>query len=147
MDELATRIISLLGSNAPFLCSLATLTEDGLPWVRFVRATIGDDLTLRCPTFAGTKKVEQIRARPEVHLCCGDTDAGTPGSYLQIEGWASISCRLEDREKAWNDRLERWFTGIEDPNYAVVCVTPHRISVLPIGRSGNVEVWLSPPRS
>jgi len=147
MDELATRIIDLLGSDGPFLCSLATLTPDGLPWVRFVRATIGDDLTLRCPTFAATKKVEHIRTHPEVHLCCGHTNPATPGSYLQIEGRASISCRREDRELAWHERLERWFTGIEDPNYAVVCVKPHRITVLPIGRSGDIAVWSSPPRS
>jgi len=38
------------------LACLATLTEEGKPWVRYVMAVSDDDLTVRCATFAAARK-------------------------------------------------------------------------------------------
>ena len=109
--------------------------------VRMMRATIDHDLVIRCPTFAGTNKVGQIRAEPEVHVTCGDVDPDHAGSYFQIEGRAEISVAENDRLAAWNDRLAKWFTGPGDSNYAVVKITPYRITALPIGGGPPAEIW------
>ncbi len=135
------RILEALRAEPAFLCALATVTEDGRPSVRTMRATIGDDLTIRCPTFLGTNKVAQIRVRPDVHLACGSTDSDRPGSYFRIEGRATISTDLDDRRLAWNDRLAKWFAGPDDPNYAVVRILPVRIVAHPIGGGPAAQVW------
>jgi len=142
MTNTKRRILATLQRNGPFLCHLATLTEDGRPWVRTMRGVIDDKLVIRCPTFAGTQKIAQIRANPEVHLTCGDTDPSSPGSYFQIEARAVITQDAADRETAWSDLLAKWFDSVADPAYAVVRITPYRITALPIGggsprRSGS----------
>jgi general stress protein 26 len=141
MDDVVRRILDALQAEPAFLCALATVTKDGQPSVRTMRATIDDDLTIRCPTFLGTTKAAEIRACPEVHLACGSTDSDRPGSYFRIEGRAEISASPDDRRLAWNDRLEKWFSGPGDPNYAVVRIKPYRITCYPIGGGPNPQVW------
>ena len=139
--DVVRRILESLRVESAFLCALATVTEDGRPSVRTMRATIDDDLTIRCPTFLGTDKVAQIRARPDVHLTCGSTDSDRPGSYFRIEGRATISTGPDDRRLAWNDRLAKWFAGPDDPSYAVVRIVPSRIVAQPIGGGQAPQVW------
>ncbi|GAG34256.1 unnamed protein product, partial [marine sediment metagenome] len=50
MSDVVRRILEALQAEPTFLCALATVTEDGRPSVRTMRATIDDDLTIRCPT-------------------------------------------------------------------------------------------------
>ena len=144
MSSMSDRILTTLRRETPFLCALATITLDGRPRARTMRGTIDDDLVVRCPTFAGTDKVAQIRAKPEVHVTCGDVDPDRAGSYFQIEGRAEISTAEDDRRAAWNDRLAKWFTGPDDPRYAVVKIVPYRITALPIGGGLAAEVWETP---
>ena len=141
MTDVVKRILETLQAEPAFLCALATVREDGRPSVRTMRATIDDGMTVRMPTFLGTEKVAQIRACPEVHLTCGSTDSDHRGSYFRIEGRAAISTDAEDRRLAWNDRLGKWFEGLDDPNYAVVRVVPYRIAALPIGGGPDPQVW------
>ena len=143
MNDARRTLIEELGEDTPFLCSLATLREDGGPAVRFVRAKADAELTLRIPTFVQTAKVKQIRADGRVHITCGRTDSSEPGSYFQIDGVAEILTEAADREACWTERLEKWFSGPDDPNYAVVRVTPSRITALPIGRAGKPTAWQS----
>ena len=142
MSDVKRRILETLQVESTFLCALATVTEEGRPSVRTMRATIDEDLTIRCPTFQRTEKVAQIRAQPEVHLTCGNTDSDRPGSYFRIEGRAEISVAPADRQLAWNDRLAKWFSGADDSEYAVVKIVPNRIVAFPIGGGPDVQVWV-----
>jgi len=135
------RILDSLQQEEDFLCALATAGADGHPRVRYMKATIADDLVIRCPTFATTQKVMDIRTCPYVSLTCGETDSLRPGSYFQIKGHAEISQEKSDRIAAWTSRLEKWFSSIEDPNYAVVRIIPTRILALPIGGGPAGEAW------
>ena len=141
MNEAIQELMKAVGGDTPFLCSLATVDEEGHPQVRFVRAKIDEACTLRVPTFAETKKVSQIRADGRVHLTCGQTDPKTPGYYFQIDGEAAITTQAEERSLCWTPLLEKWFSGPEDPNYAVVRIEPKRIVALPIGHPGSSSVW------
>lgn len=137
------RMLATLQEESTFLFSLATVGEDGRPRVRIVRGTIGQDLTLRCPTFAHTAKVRHIEACGEVHVTCGDTATDRPGSYYQIEGIATISSDENDRRDLWSDRLCKWFDGPGDPRYVVVVIRPYRVVALPIGGGPAAAVWES----
>jgi general stress protein 26 len=137
------RILATLRREDDFLCALATVGLDGLPYVRYMKGIMDDDLTIRCPTFASTQKVLHIQRCADVSLTCGDTDSGKPGSYFQISARASISVGLADRTAAWTPRLEKWFSGIDDPNYEVVKIEPIRILALPIGGGPAAELWVA----
>jgi len=131
MAELRQKVRDLL--REPVLASLATLTEDGKPWVRYVVATAGDDLTLRFASFLNSRKVEQIRRDPNVHMTCGVTDLGSMQPYLQIEGRGHILTDEGERRGYWKEELRRYFTGPDDPNYCVVRVAPTRIEFMSPG--------------
>jgi len=135
------RMFRTLRRDEDFLCALATAGTDGRPHVRYIRATIRDDLTILCPTFASTQKVKDVDACEHVSLTCGDTDASVAGSYFQIAGRAVVSRSDADRVEAWTQRLARWFSGPEDDAYAVLVVVPERIVALPIGGGPPAAVW------
>jgi len=135
------RILATLRREDDFLCALATIGPDGVPHVRYMKGVIDDDLTIRCPTFASTQKVRDIQSCCDVSLTCGDTDSGSPGSYFQVVARARISQDLADRTAAWTPRMEKWFSGVDDPNYRVVRIEPSRILAFPIGGGPAGEVW------
>lgn len=145
MSDVAKRILGTLQQEDVFLAALATVDADGRPSVRYVRARIDADLTIRCPTFAGTSKVRHIQRNSRVALTCGDTDSSRPGTYFEIRGVARISRDSTDRHAAWNSRLGQWFSGLDDPNYAVVVIRPTRIGALPIGGGPEAQVWEDKP--
>jgi general stress protein 26 len=135
------RLLKTLRRNDDFLCALATVDADGRPHVRYMKGLIDDLLTIRCPTFASTQKVRDILHCDEIALTCGDTDTTQPGSYFHIAARAVISEDPLDRTAAWTPRLEKWFSGVDDPRYAVVKITPTRIIAYPIGGGPKAEVW------
>jgi len=137
----ADRILGTLRRKNDFLCALATAGADGHPHVRYMKGVIDDGLIIRCPTIASTQKVRDIQSCADVSLTCGDTDSSRPGSYLQITARASMSQDLADRTAAWTARLEKWFSGVEDPNYVVVRIEPIRILAFPIGGGPASEIW------
>ena len=135
------RILATLRREDDFLCALATVGGDGLPHVRYMKGVIDDQLIIRCPTFLATQKVQDIRNCTDVSLTCGDTDSSRPGSYFQITARAQISQDLADRTAAWTPRMEKWFSGPDDANYAVVRIEPLLIVALPIGGGPAKDIW------
>ncbi|MDP7420863.1 MAG: pyridoxamine 5'-phosphate oxidase family protein, partial [bacterium] len=80
MNDLKRQIYDLI--KRPHLTSLATITEDGKPWVRYMSAVGGEDFTIRMSTFVTSRKVQQIKNDPEVHLTCGCSGLDDFNSYL-----------------------------------------------------------------
>ena len=138
MSLLQEKILAIL---APLqLTSLATITAEGAPWVRYVMTTGSPDLTIRCATFAQARKVAQIAAQAEVHLTMGVTSPAAMKPYLQIQGRARFSREAHERHAFWNGMLSTYFSGPDDPNYGVVIVTPYRIELCTTGPA-MPEVW------
>jgi general stress protein 26 len=124
-DELRRKIVGKL--SQPTLCALATVTEEGKPWVRYVTPFADENLTLWLATFKNSRKIAQIRGNPEVHLTTGITDQKIPMPYLQIQAKAEILTDMETKKAVWFDYLSRAFTGPDDPNYIVCKIVPYRI--------------------
>jgi general stress protein 26 len=138
MSELKSRIYEVL--KKPQLASLATVTCEGKPWVRYVIALASEDFTIRFATFIKARKVDQIKNNPEVHLTCGVNDPLNLTPYLQIQGKAELLTDKEVKHSFWNDTLNKIFQGPDDPNYAVIQVVPYRIEYSTPG-SFEPEVW------
>jgi general stress protein 26 len=138
MSDLKQRIIDII--RKPQLTSMATITEEGKPWVRYVMSFGREDLTIRFASFVNARKVAQIQHNPEVHLTCGVTDPEVMNAYLQIQGKAMLTTDKVEREAFWNEQLQGIFKGPDDPNYGVIIVTPYRIELCSPGKF-EPEVW------
>lgn len=142
MSELKQKILGII--DYPFLASFATITEGNKPWVRYVMAMMDPETMTVCfSTFAGARKVQQIKANPAVHLTTGATDPTACVPYLQIEGTATLTQDKEKLHAAWNDMLGNYFEGPDDPNYALIEVTPSRIEIWGTNPENPMipEVW------
>ena len=138
MSELQERIGVIL--KQPQLAALATITEDGKPWVRYVMTLADDNLLIRCATFVSARKVKQIEKNPEVHLTCGVTNPTEMVPYLQIQGKAALTTEKEARHGFWTDMLAPIFDGPDDPKYGILEITPYRIEFCSPG-TYEPEVW------
>ncbi len=138
MSDLNQRILDIL--HKPQLASLATVTEQNNPWVRYV-VTVGDGkFNLRCATFASSRKVGQIEKNANVHLTCGVNSFAQMQPYLQIQAKARVTADKDERHNFWNDMLAPIFTGPDDPQYVVIIIEPYRIEYCTPG-SYQPEIW------
>ncbi len=138
MDDLTRRIAAILRQAQ--LAGLATVTEDGKPWVRYVMTVASRDMVIRCATFVEARKVRQIAKNPEVHLTCGVTDPREMVPYLQIQGRARLDTSREARHGFWTEMLARIFDGPDDPKYGVLEITPYRIEYCDVA-APEPQVW------
>jgi len=138
MNDIRQRILSII--RPAHLASLATITEDGKPWTRYVIPRADDDLNIRVATRVNSLKVAQIRKNPEVHLTCGVSDPRNVDTFLQIQGQARFTTDRHERESFWDPHLENIFDGPDDPGYGVIVITPYRIELWKEGDS-EPEVW------
>ena len=127
MNTLKETIVSMICQ--PALSGLATITDEGLPWTRYVMTIGREDLTLRCATFVHARKVTHINTNPEVHINRGITDPFEVKPYLQIQGHAAFTTDKAERHALWNPSLAKIFDGPDDPKYGVIIITPYRIEL------------------
>ncbi len=138
MSTLKERILDKV--KGPTLSALASMTEDGKPWVRYVTPFMDKNMTFWMATFIHSRKVAQIRKNPEVHLTVGVTAVETAESFLQIQGKAEILTDDKTKKTVWFDELKNVFSGPGDPNYCVCKITPYRIEYQKMAKVPP-EVW------
>lgn len=128
MSDIKNRILNKL--QEPTLACLATITEDGKPWVRYITPYADDEMNMWCATMAASRKVTHIRKNCEVHLTVGCGDATSPPTaYLQIQAVAEILDDPASRKLVWGDHLSQFFSGPQDPNLIALKFTPYRIEL------------------
>jgi len=138
MSDLKQRIFEV--SRDLQLMNVATITEDGRPWVRYVMGKADDKLVFRFCTHMGSRKVGQIRKNPETHISAGVSDLETARHWLQVQGTAVISTGDSERRSFWFDELSNYFSGPDDPDYCIVIIRPSRIEFGTMGIQ-TPEVW------
>ena len=138
MNDLRERILRVI--RQPHLAVLATVTEDGKPWARYVMPCASDDLSLRFASYTDARKVQQITHNPEVHLTCGVLNPLAARMYLQIQGRARFTTDREERHAFWSDLLCEIFSGPDDPRFGVVIVAPYRVELHTVG-CPEPEIW------
>ncbi len=123
-EELKNKIIEVI--ERAQLGSVATI-KDGKPWVRYMMIQHDKDLSLYSTTFANSRKVEQINKNNNIHITMGGDLKNSQSAYLNIQAKASVLTDLETKKKCWCDMLKQFFLGPEDPNYAVIKISPEVI--------------------
>lgn len=140
MSDLKQRLVEIL--TKPQMANLATITENGAPWVRYMMTGADENLTFRSATLVESRKAGHIKVNPEVHISCGFTSMENPGPYVQVAARAVITTDEAERHAHWNPGLKHYFEGPDDPRYAVIVMTPYRIELWSFGAAP--EVWEAP---
>jgi len=139
MADLKKKILDVLIQRR--VAALATVTEDGKPWVRYVVPAPDEELNLTFPTHRKSRKIAHIRRNPEVHLTTGVANLETARHYVQVQGTAEIVDDEASRKAHFRPYLQAYFEGPEDPDYVLVVVKPYRIEYVSMD-SWNPEVWV-----
>lgn len=113
--------------NGPTLSQLATVDENGRPWVRYAMSSMDDRATIRIPTRRETRKVAHIAGSPFVHLLVGRNLFSRYGEYAQICGRAVVVDDPRRRRDQWNPSMRSFFEGPNDPAYVLVEIRPYRM--------------------
>lgn len=139
MSEVRQNVIEML--RTPQLSNMATITLDSKPWTRYIMIQSDNDFNLRSAVCLQSRKIEQIKKNPEVHLTFGvndPTDLSKP--YVQIQGTAKVTSDQEEKNSYWFDMLSAVFSGPDDPNYSIMIIEPYRVEFNKPGVM-TPEVW------
>lgn len=124
---------------APFV-SLATVDEDGHPAVRAMDPLPPDEnWVVWLATNPDSRKVEQLRARPQVALHYLDADGA---SYVTFVGRARLVDDPAVKARHWKESWTPFYPD-RDEGVLLIEVTPIRLEVVSAGRGapGDAETW------
>jgi general stress protein 26 len=136
-EELKNKIMKLIEEAK--LGSMATI-KDGKPWVRYVVIRPDKGLNFYTTTFLKSRKVEQIKKDNNVNIAIGGDPSNWEKPYLNIQATAEVLTDPESKKKCWHDMLQQFFSGPEDPNYAVIKISAQVIEYMSHG-SQQPEIY------
>lgn len=111
------------------MVSLATI-KDGKPWARYMMLHYKGNFELYTTTFVNSRKVEQIKKDNHVHVTAGGDPNNLMAAYVNIEATAEVRTDAETKEKCWEKMMEPYYSGPDDPNYAVIKLSPQTIEYM-----------------
>lgn len=103
--------------------------ENNKPHSRYM-SFFNKDLKLYTPTSKETHKVEEIEKNPYTHILLGYEGEGFGDEYVEYEGKVSFNDSKDLKEELWNENMDHWFDGPEDPNYTVLEIEPAFIRLM-----------------
>ncbi|MFN2746689.1 MULTISPECIES: pyridoxamine 5'-phosphate oxidase family protein [unclassified Bacillus (in: firmicutes)] len=137
-QQIKQKVLDILDHHK--IGTLATV-EQGKPNSRYM-TFFHDGMTLYTPTSDETHKAEEIDNNPNVHVLLGYDGEGFGDAYLEIKGTAELNHSKELKDQIWDERLERWFDGKDDPNLTVLEIHPSEIRLMNGGESTPVTLDL-----
>ncbi|MFG6120563.1 pyridoxamine 5'-phosphate oxidase family protein [Thalassobacillus sp. B23F22_16] len=125
-QELKDKVLQVLENNK--VGTLASV-KNNRPHSRYM-TFFNEELILYTPTSKDTHKAEEIDENPYVHILIGYEGEGFGDAYLEIEGKAEIKEDESLKKQHWNEYMEKWFQGPDDPNYIILKITPEQIRLM-----------------
>ncbi|RSD28277.1 pyridoxamine 5'-phosphate oxidase family protein [Mesobacillus subterraneus] len=125
-QELKDRVSQILGESK--VGTLATV-EGNKPHSRYM-TFFNDELTLYTPTSKETYKAEEIEKNPHVHILLGYEGEGVGDAYVEIQGKATIKEDQTLKDRFWNEKMKKWISTPEDPDYIILEIKPETIRLM-----------------
>lgn len=120
--------------------TMATIQE-GKPTARYMTFYYQES-RLHTITSKLTEKVEEMKQNPHTHILIGYNGEGLGDAYVEIKGTVTFMDNNEIKQKIWNDALERWFDGPQDPDLLVIQVTPSLVRLHQVNEDHPITVTL-----
>ncbi len=84
-------------------------------------------LTPYIATHKESKKVDDIKNNPNVHLLIGHDGNQLDDNFVEMFAKAEIIENADAKEKVWTDELSKWIKGPDDPNYILIQMHPVKV--------------------
>lgn len=136
-EILKNKIVDVLKRSV--LAAVATV-KDGKPWVRYMVVMQGNGLTLWTTTFAQSRKIQDIKKNNNIDLIIGGDEKNFRAPYLNIRATAEVFTDIATKKLFWNDMLKSYYSGPDDPNLAIIVISPQVIEYMG-GDSMTPEVY------
>ena len=111
-----------------YVGTMATV-QSGKPFSRYM-TFFNENYTLYTATSKKTDKVEELEQNPNTHILIGYEGEGFGDVYLEIMGTVTISDEESMKEKVWNEHMEPYFTGPDDPELVILKITPDSMRLM-----------------
>lgn len=125
-QQLKEKIIEVIDANK--VGTLATV-KGSRPHSRYM-TFFNENLTLYTPTNKETHKAEEVEENPNVHILLGYQGEGLNDEFVEISGQVTIRDDQDLKEKLWNERMDKWLDGPNDPEYIVLEIKPDHIRLM-----------------
>jgi general stress protein 26 len=125
-EELKKTALNILEKS--YVGTLATV-NDNKPHSRYM-TFFNEDFTLYTATSKDTHKVDELEANPYAHVLIGYDGEGIGDEFLEIEGKMAEHDDKDTINKVWNEHLEGWFSGPDDPKLLIISIEPTRVRVM-----------------
>jgi general stress protein 26 len=136
-EILKNKIIAVLKRSV--LASVATV-KDGKPRVRYMVDLQGSGLTLWTTTFVQSRKIQEIQNNNNLDLIIGGDEKNFQAPYLNVRATAEVFTDIQTKKQYWNEMLKSYYSGPEDPNLAIIVISPQVIEYMG-GDSMTPEVY------
>jgi general stress protein 26 len=136
-EILKNKIVDVLKRSV--LAAVATV-KDGKPWVRYMVVMQGNGLTLWTTTFAQSRKIQDIKKNNNIDLIIGGDEKNYRAPYLNVRATAEVFTDIATKKLFWNEMLKSYYSGPEDPNLAIIVISPQVIEYMG-GDSMTPEVY------
>ncbi len=133
MAALHERILEVMGGE--HVAAIATVA-DGMPAVRFMTLIGHEDLSLVGATAKASRKVRQIREKPDVALAIWSCREFTD-PYVRIQSRGEIHEDRGTKQRYWNPRWDSFFQSPPNPEFVDLRFIPRTIEYY---RMGTLEV-------
>ena len=137
-EILKNKIVDVLKRSV--LAAVATI-KDGKPWVRYMVVMQGSGLSLWTTTFTQSRKIQEIKKDKNLDLIIGGDEKNFKAPYLNVRATAEVFTDIKTKKQYWNDMLKSYYSGPEDPNLAIIIISPQVIEYMS-GDSMTPEVYV-----
>jgi general stress protein 26 len=137
-EILKNKIVDVLKHSV--LAAVATI-KDGKPWVRYMVVMQGSGLSLWTTTFTQSRKIQEIKKDKNLDLIIGGDEKNFKAPYLNVRATAEVFTDIKTKKQYWNDMLKSYYSGPEDPNLAIIIISPQVIEYMS-GDSMTPEVYV-----
>jgi len=137
-EILKNKIVDVLKRSV--LAAVATI-KDGKPWVRYMVVMQGSGLSLWTTTFTQSRKIQEIKKDKNLDLIIGGDEKNFKAPYLNVRATAEVFTDIKTKTQYWNDMLKSYYSGPEDPNLAIIIISPQVIEYMS-GDSMTPEVYV-----
>ncbi|CAM3816482.1 pyridoxamine 5'-phosphate oxidase family protein [Alkalicoccus chagannorensis] len=125
-QELKSRIEEIIADNH---VGILSTVENNKPYGRYM-TFFNKDMTLYTPTSRETHKKEEIDKNGHVHVLLGYQGQGIGDEYVEVTGYARIREDREIIDELWNEELDKWFDGKDDPVLVFLEIKPDSIRLM-----------------
>lgn len=131
--ELKEKILNILQNQQT---GVLTTVRDHKPHSCFM-IFFHQDLTLYVATDHLSRKVDVIKENNNVHVLIGNNGKSWGEEFIEVEADAYLEDSAQLKKQFWNDSLNKWLNGPEDPNYILLRLEPKNIYY--IDKAGTIQ--------